>query len=122
MTGDDDDAACATVDLLCRRVEQDLPGVTARPMFGYQCYLVQGKFFAGFGKKGPGQTIIVRLPRDLQAAAKGAAGIRPFRHGARAGWIEVDCKSVRESDAFAWIKKGYDHAASLARGDNDSRG
>lgn len=115
-------ADAAAADLLRKRIEQRLPGVTTRPMFGYQCYLVQGKFFAGFGKRRGGeQTIIIRLPKDLQSRAV-AAGLRPFRHGARAGWMEMDCKSTKGDDAFVWIRKGYDYAASLVRGDNGHRG
>jgi predicted DNA-binding protein (MmcQ/YjbR family) len=90
---------------------------TTRPMFGYQCYSVGGKFFAGFGKR---NNLIIRLSKELQSEAlrDKRLKIRPFSHGARMGWVELDAKSMANSKAvFDWIRKGYEHALRLSRKD-----
>jgi TfoX/Sxy family transcriptional regulator of competence genes len=94
------------------RIEQ-LPDVTIRPMFGYQCYSVGGKFFAGIGKK---NKLIIRLSKDqqLQALDQKQLKIRPFSHGAKMGWVELDGSEVSNLDAaLVWIKRGYDNALDL---------
>ena len=91
-----------------------IPAVTTRPMFGYQCYSVSGKFFVGFSNKNDYQ-VIVRLPKEQQELATKNKGIKPFSRGAKMGWIEVDSKQVRTSSAFKWITKGYDYAKNLAK-------
>ena len=88
--------------------------VTARPMFGYQCYSISAKFFVGFSNKNDYQ-VIVRLPTEQQELATKNKGIKPFSHGAKMGWIEVDSKQVRTDSAFKWVMKGYNHAKNLAR-------
>lgn len=92
-----------------------MPGVTERPMFGYRCYLVSGKFFAGFGKND--RQVIVRLPKDAQQAAIGARGVGPFQHGARMGWVEIDTSLVAAGAAMRLVRKAYAHARSLAKND-----
>jgi predicted DNA-binding protein (MmcQ/YjbR family) len=91
-----------------------LPSVTARPMFGYECYSAKGKFFVGFGKKNDYE-VIVRITKDEQKKAIKNKGIKPFSHGARAGWIEIDTRSATTIDAFKWIKKGYTNALTLSK-------
>lgn len=83
-------------------------------MFGYQCYSISGKFFVGFSNKNT-QEVIVRLPKQLQESAIKNKGIKPFSHGARMGWIEMDVKKTPSVTAFKWITKGYDHAKELAK-------
>ncbi len=80
------------------RIEQ-LPRVSTRPMFGYECFSANGKFFVGFSQKNKYE-VIVRLPKDAQQKAVKSKGIKPFSHGANAGWIEIDMKSVVTDDAF----------------------
>ena len=88
--------------------------VATRPMFGYQCYSVSDKFFVGFSNKNDYQ-LIIRLSKEQQELAIKNKGIKPFSHGAKMGWIEVDSKQVRTSSAFKWITKGYDYAKNLAK-------
>jgi len=88
--------------------------VTAKQMFGYQCYSVLGKFFVGFSNKNDSQ-VIVRLEKKEQELAIKKKGIKPFSHGAKMGWIEIDSKQVRTDSAFNWITKGYNYAKSLAK-------
>jgi hypothetical protein len=100
---------------LQRRIEGYLPDVTIRPMFGYQCYSVKGKFFAGFAKKDKAK-MIIRLSTDLQEKAlqNPQPKIKPFSHGAKMGWVEIDMTAIDNiEDAFYWIRKGYDHALEL---------
>ena len=91
-----------------------MPAVITKPMFGYQCYSVSGKFFVGFSNKNDYQ-VIVRLSKEQQELAIKNKGIKPFSHGAKMGWIEIDSKQVRTSSAFKWITKGYDYAKNLAK-------
>ena len=98
-----------------RRMIESLPDVSTRPMFGYQCYSVGGKFFTGFGKK---SNLIIRLSSDLQAKAlrDKQIKIKPFSHGAKMGWVEIDEMSILDNAAvFNWIKKGYEHAQLLSK-------
>ena len=95
------------------RVEK-LRGVTTRPMFGYQCYSTSGKFFVGFNKKNDNQ-VIVRLPKETQEIAIKSKGIKPFSHGAKMGWIEMNTNQVSVVTAMKWIEKGYTHATTLAK-------
>ncbi len=83
-------------------------------MFGYECFSANGKFFVGFSQKNKYE-VIVRLPKVVQQKAVKSKGIKPFSHGAKAGWIEIDMKSVVIDDAFKWIKKGYAYALSLSK-------
>ncbi|HJU85721.1 MAG TPA: hypothetical protein VJ551_04480 [Nitrososphaeraceae archaeon] len=95
-----------------------LPYVTTRSMFGYQCYSINGKFFAGFGRKDQSKVIIIRLSKDLQLEAlhkKKYLKIKPFSHGAKAGWIELDISSIKTDRAFYWVKKGYDYALNMSK-------
>ena len=91
-----------------------IPNVTEKPMFGYHCYSIFGKFFVGFSNKNDWQ-VIVRLPKDGQQSAINTNGIRPFSHGAKAGWIEIDMNYVTSNIALKWIEIGHRHALSLAK-------
>jgi predicted DNA-binding protein (MmcQ/YjbR family) len=94
-----------------------LPDVTTRPMFGYQCYSVNGKFFAGFGKKDKSE-VIIRLSKDLQLEAllkEKHLKIKPFSRGAKMGWVEIDGSNIRIDEAFYWVKKGYEHALNMSK-------
>ena len=91
-----------------------LPHVSTRPMFGYECFSANGKFFVGFSKKNKNE-VIIRLSKDEQEKAVSNEGIKPFSHGAKAGWIEINIKSVTTDDAFKWIKKAYAYALSLSK-------
>jgi predicted DNA-binding protein (MmcQ/YjbR family) len=82
-------------------------------MFGYECFSAKGKFFVGFSKKN-NYEVIARLPKDEQQMAVRNKGIKPFSHGAKAGWIEINAKLAAD-DAFKWIKKGYEYALSLSK-------
>ncbi len=87
--------------------------VTTRPMFGYQCFSINKKFFVGFSNKNT-QQIIVRLPKDQQEIAVKSNAIQPFSHGAKMGWIEIDSKQITTTaSAMKWILKGYEHAKVL---------
>lgn len=103
-------------DRLRNKIKQ-LPSVSTRPMFGYECFSTKGKFFVGLSKKNTYE-VIIRLPKDEQQNAVKNKGIKPFRHGARAGWIEIDTKLATTDTVFRWIKKGYAYALSLS---NQSR-
>jgi len=86
---------------------KQLPNTTTRPMFGYECFSINGKFFVGFSKKSNNQ-IIVRLSKEEQQKAIKNKAIKPFSHGAKAGWIEINTKMISSGGAFNWIKKGYE--------------
>jgi hypothetical protein len=93
---------------------ETLPDTTTRPMFGYQCYSVRGKFFAGFGKK---DELIIRLSKEdqLDALNDRRLKINPFSLGAKMGWVQLDGKSIaNDKVVFDWIKKGYVHAQILS--------
>ncbi|MDQ3975931.1 MAG: TfoX/Sxy family protein [Thermoproteota archaeon] len=97
---------------------KSLTEVTTRPMFGYQCYLVNGKFFAGIGRREDKSKIIIRLSKDLQLKAllkETRLKIEPFRQGAKMGWIELDISNIRIHEAFYWVKKGYEHALNISK-------
>ncbi|MGH9998287.1 MAG: hypothetical protein ACRD90_00270 [Nitrosopumilaceae archaeon] len=68
-------------DLLKNKVMK-LPNSAARPMFGYECFSVNGKFFVGFSKKK--NQIIIRLSKEEQQKAVKNKAIKPFSHGAKA--------------------------------------
>ena len=102
-----------TLHTLKNKVKR-LPHVSSRPMFGYECYSARGKFFVVFSRKDD-SGIIIRLSKDVQQEAIGNKGIKPFSHVAKAGWIEIDIKSVRTADAFEWVKKGYRYALGLSK-------
>lgn len=87
----------------------EIPKITIKSMFGHQCYLIFGKVFVGFNNKNNWQ-VIVRLPKEEQQIAIKTNGIKPFSHGAKAGWAEMNMSQVTINDAFKWIKKGYEHA------------
>jgi hypothetical protein len=65
-----------------------IPKVTTRSMFGYQCYSISGKVFVGFNNKNDWQ-VIVRLPKDEQQIAIRTKGIKPFLMGERAGLLHT---------------------------------
>ncbi len=92
----------------------EIPKVTTKPMFGYQCYSISGKFFVGFSNKNDWQ-VIIRLPKEEQQIAIKTNGIKPFSHGAKMGWIEVDATLVTNNSTLKWVKKGYKYAKSLAK-------
>lgn len=88
--------------------------ITTRPMFGYQCFSINKKFFVGFNNKN-NHTIIVRLSKDRQELAVKNNAIKPFSHGAKMGWIEIDVKKTTGTFALKWITKGYEHAKELSK-------
>lgn len=88
---------------LKRRVA-DMEGVTSKPMFGYQCFMVSGKFFVGFYNKNDFQ-VIVRLSPEQQKVATRHTAIKPFSRGAKMGWIELDARHT--DTAMEWISKAY---------------
>lgn len=95
------------------RIEQ-LPDVTTRPMFGYQCYSVGGKFFTGFGKK---NNLIIRLSKEhqLEALKDKSLNLKPFSHGAKMGWVVMNGSRLSNVDeVFELIRKGYEHARKLS--------
>ncbi|MEM2759308.1 MAG: TfoX/Sxy family protein [Nitrososphaerales archaeon] len=92
---------------------EQFPHVTTRPMFGYECFSVNGRFFAGFDKKNK-EKMIVRL-KAVEQRALTNEGIKPFSHGAKAGWIEINTKSVKDGNVLKWIKEGYAHAIQLSK-------
>jgi predicted DNA-binding protein (MmcQ/YjbR family) len=100
-------------NILKNRIKQ-LPYINERPMFGYECFSANGKFFVGFSKKNK-HAVIVRLSKEEQQKAVKNKGIKPFSHGASAGWIEINLKYVNNTNAFKWIRKGYDNALLLAK-------
>jgi predicted DNA-binding protein (MmcQ/YjbR family) len=100
-----------TYDKLKEKVRQ-MPSVNAKPMFGYECFSINGKFFVGFNKKNDHQ-VIIRLSKDEQQKAVKVKGIKPFSHGAKAGWIEINTEHVSNATALKWIKKGYEHILQL---------
>lgn len=109
---------------LLRKKVAAMPGVTSRPMFGYDCYMVEGRFFAGFARKSPGRQatmtmMIVRLARQdhryqQQSASHDDRDIRPFPRGARKGWIQVDVEAAGVERAYRLAEEGYEHARSLS--------
>ena len=99
---------------------REMDGAEARPMFGYRCFLVSGKFFVGFDNKSDFR-VIVRLPKYQQKLAVRHEAIKPFSRGAKAGWIELDSRRMPSDAAMKWISEGYDHAKRLA-GENDAPG
>lgn len=88
--------------------------ITTRPMFGYQCFSINKKFFVGFSNKNDYQ-IIVRLSKEQQELAVKNNAIIPFSHGAKMGWIEMDIKKITTASALKWITKGYEYAKELAK-------
>ena len=95
---------------------RQLSRVSTRSMFGYECFSANNKFFVGFSRKN-NYEVIVRLPKDEQQKAVKNKGIRPFSHGAKVGWIEINMKTVATDGAFKWIKKAYAYALSLSKKD-----
>lgn len=102
-------------DLIKKKVES-MEQVTTRPMFGYQCFSINKKFFVGFSNKNNRQ-VIVRLPKDQQEIAIKSKAIHPFFHGAKTGWIEIDSGMTTTAGAMKWILKGYENANNLAKQD-----
>ena len=100
-------------DSIKKKVES-MEQVTSRPMFGYQCFSIKKKFFVGFSNKN-NQQVIVRLPKDQQKVAIKSKAIKPFSHGAKAGWIEIDSGLTTTAGAMKWVLKGYENASSLAK-------
>jgi len=93
---------------------EKMPKITTRPMFGFQCFSINKKFFVGFSNKTNNQ-IIVRLPKDQQEVAIKSKAIQSFSHGAKMGWIEIDSKLTTTSIAMKWISLAFDHAKNLAK-------
>jgi predicted DNA-binding protein (MmcQ/YjbR family) len=93
---------------------EHLEGTTTRPMFGYQCYSVGGKFFVGFSKKDDTQ-VITKLPKEEQLKSLKTKGVKPFSHGAKAGWIEINTKESTVQNSMKWIKIGYENALRLEK-------
>ena len=101
-------------NLIKDKVER-LENVTTRPMFGYQCYYVLKKFFVGFSNKNDSQ-VIVRLSKEKQENAVVHKAIKPFSHGAKMGWIEIDSTKISNSNAaMKWILSAYEHAQNLSK-------
>lgn len=71
------------------------------------------KFFVGFSNKNSLQ-VIVRLPKDQQEIAIKSKAIKPFSHGAKMGWIEINSKETTTTSAMKWILKSYKNAKKLA--------
>ena len=92
---------------------ESMEQVTAGSMLGYQCFLIKRKFFVGFGSKNNRQ-IIVRIPQDQQETAIKPRAFKPFFHGAKMGWIEIDSKLTTTAGAMKWILMGHGTAAKLA--------
>lgn len=88
--------------------------VTTRPMFGYQYFSINRRFFVGFSNKNDYQ-IIVRLSKEQQELAVKNNAIIPFSHGAKVGWIEIDVKKTTTASALKWITKGYENAKELSK-------
>ena len=96
------------------KVEQ-FKDVTNQPMFGYHCCSISKKFFVGFSNKNDYQ-IIVRLPKEKQESAVAHRAIKPFSHGAKMGWIEIDSTNISSSNvAMKWVVLAYEHAQSLSK-------
>ena len=93
---------------------EKLSKVTTRPMFGYQCFSINNKFFVGFSNKNDVQ-IIVRLTKEQQELAVKTKAIKPFSHGAKMGWVEINAKLTTTDSAMKWISKGYHNAKNLAK-------
>jgi len=94
---------------------EKMNNVTTRPMFGYQCYLINKKFFVGFNNKNNYQ-IIVRLPKEKQETAITNNAIESFSHGAKMGWVEIDSKKISNTNmAMKWIIMAHDYAVSLVK-------
>ena len=88
---------------------ESMKNVTTKPMFGYQCFSIEKKFFVGFSNKNSLQ-VIVRLPKDQQEIAIKSKAIKPFSHGAKMGWIEINSKETTTTSAMKWILKSYENA------------
>jgi YjbR len=107
----------SSVNEIKKKIEV-LPNVTTRPMFGYQCFSIKGKFFAGFGKKDKSEVIIIRLSKDLQLEAllkEKRLKIKPFSHGSKMGWVELNLSNIKIDEGFYWVKKGYEHALDMPK-------
>lgn len=100
-------------DPIKKKVES-MVQVTSRPMFGYLCFSINKKFFVGFSSKN-NQQVIVRLSKDQQEIAIKSKAVKPFHHGAKMGWIEIDSKLTTTAGAMKWILKGYENANKLAK-------
>lgn len=99
----------------------ELPGVSTKKMFGYDCYCINGKFFAGFSVKNNSK-VIIKLQKNEQRHALENTKIKPFSNGAKSGWIEVelvssngnDSHAISIRDAYSWIEKSYNHVLNFA--------
>lgn len=89
------------------------PSTKLKPMFGYDCFTVNGKFFVGFYRKNNYQ-VIARLSQEDQEQAIKKSGIKPAPQGARKGWIEINMKHVDVKEALKLVRKSYDHTLKLA--------
>lgn len=97
-----------------------LPGVSMKKMFGYDCYCINRKFFAGFSI-GNNSKVIIKLPKNEQQRALENTKIKPFSHGAKSGWIEVELASSSGSDthssivedAYTWVEKSYNYVLNF---------
>lgn len=78
-------------------------------------YSISKKFFVGFSNKNDYQ-IIIRLPKERQEDAVVHNAIKPFSHGAKMGWIEIDSTKISSSNvAMKWIILAYENALNLAK-------
>ena len=93
---------------------ETLQNITTRPMFGYRCFSIEKKFFVGFSNKNDYQ-VIVRLSKDQQKDAIKSKSIKPFSHGAKMGWIEIDAKETTTNNAMKWILQGYENAKKMIK-------
>lgn len=68
----------------------------------------------GFNNKNDWQ-VIVHLPKDEQQISIKIKGIKPFSHGAKAGWAEMNMSQLITNEALKWVKKGHKYAKILAK-------
>ncbi len=62
--------------------------------------------------------MISRISKDLQLEAflkEKSLKIKPFRHGAKMGWVELDISNIKIDEALYWVKKGYEHALNMSK-------
>jgi len=85
-------------EVLQEKIEE-LPNISKKQMFGYYCYCVQGKFFVGFSKKNKSK-VIIRLSQEEQKLGLKKPYMKPFSHGAKSGWVELDTNKLEIAEDF----------------------